>query len=77
MEQVYMPLKEYYGKYLKEAKDNDFIWVLSLLSRAADTKKVYQDIETTAIPAQGTRLRIHREGIGIRRRPRKMLGRRR
>lgn len=45
MEQVYMPLKEYYEKYLKEAKDNNFIWVLSLLSREADTKKVYQDIE--------------------------------
>ncbi|APC39660.1 glycosyltransferase family 4 protein [Clostridium estertheticum] len=45
MEQVYMPLKEYYEKYLKEAKDNNFIWVLSLLSREADTTKVYQDIE--------------------------------
>lgn len=44
MFQTYLPLVEFYEKYLTEAKKKGFIWSVFLLSRKADTEEIYQEV---------------------------------
>lgn len=44
MFQTYLPLVEFYKKYLIEARKRGFLWSVFLLSRKADTEEIYQEI---------------------------------
>lgn len=44
MLQTYLPLVEYYKKCLNTAKLNGFVWTISILSRRADTERLYDKL---------------------------------
>jgi|GEM_PF-589784 len=44
MYQTYLPLVEFYKRYLAEARKKGFLWSVFLLSRKADTEDVYQKV---------------------------------
>lgn len=44
MLQTYLPLVEYYEKYLEEARKRGFLLSVFLLSRKADTEEIYQEV---------------------------------
>ena len=44
MFQTYLPLVDFYNKYLAEARKRGFLWSVFLLSRKADTEEIYQEV---------------------------------